>query len=205
MDMAIWVQAIATCVLVIVTVILVIANIGLAKATKKYADISGRIADYTKQYVEESKNYVTATHAMVDEMKKDREERIKPCVTMSLSKVVQVYVLRFANVGGSPAYGIEISCGPNIKIPVINRLYQNNEISLPIGNEEFFGRKGIGGIKVNIKYKDRAGNPYNDEAAFTLGLAKEGIETMIFRAIDDMRGSLDYISKNLPGKFLKNP
>lgn len=149
-----------------------------------------------------NRKLVKANQDLVNEVRKDREEKIKPYITMSLSKVVQVYVLRFANVGGSPAYGIEISCGPDIKIPIINRLYQNNEISLSMGNEEFFGRKGIGGIKVNIKYKDRAGNPYNDEAAFTLGLAQEGIEAKIFGVLDRMEVNLGFIKNKLPEKPL---
>lgn len=151
-----------------------------------------------------NRKLVIANQDLVNEVRKDREERIKPYITMSLFKVVRAYVLRFANVGGSPAYGIEISCRTDTdrKIPIINRLYQNNGFSLSVGNEEFFGIKGVDSIKVNIKYKDRSGNPYNDEATFKLGFAEEGIEAKIFGVLDRMEVNLGFIKNKLPEKPL---
>jgi len=199
MNKATWVQAIATCVLVVATIVLVIVNIGLVKTTKRYADISEKTADYTQQYVEQSKKYVTTTREMVNEMKKDREERKKPYISVRICKAGQNYYLGLFNLGGSPAYNIKISCMPAVfKSFSMKRLSHKDEFFVHLAHESILiSPQKPEPFQIAIEYKDRLGKSYSDTVHSELKDARFDTDMNIFLAIKEIGRWLEYISKNL--------
>lgn len=165
MDTVIWIQAIGSFFLFGATVFLVIANWKL----------------------------VTGNRNLVNEVRVDREERMKPYIVARLLKIAGDYSLALTNLGGSPAFDIKLSY-EHAFFPdgSIRMLRQKDEFLAFLGEVPNF--PGEESFQVIIEYKDRLGNSYNDTFELELRDAWADKDNQLLFEIQQIGGSLDHIA-----------
>jgi len=143
--------------------------------------------------------FLTSRHS-VNERKKEREEMMKPYIAARICKADENYYLGLFNLGGGPAYNINVSYDPEIlKSFSLRRLYHKDQFFSHVAHKSIFDlAEQPGPFQVVMGYKDKFGNVYNDRVVLDLKNVRFDTDMHILLAIREIGKSLDHISKNLP-------
>lgn len=132
---------------------------------------------------------VLANWRLVSVINIDRHERLRPYLNIILNKEKESYFCRVGNLGGSPAYDIEVYFEHLDKKIIKRRLCQKYEFERYLGHEtEFTGVPAD--FEALLKYRDGSGKNYFAKVDLNWRRAKPDKDKALLEAVEKISESL---------------